>query len=544
MPVPTNLSAATATDVGTLPAAIVQTVDDSGTTYTVWYKYVGQAGDVVLGVFAYGDAAVYQPTIRCWTGDAGAPTEWIAGNQIFATNKPIQLPIVDGETYYFEIIPNGGDPTPAVLTLAVERAPQDPIQNGSIVVNDDSHGFPAVVLSHLTNYTARRFVYPFPAGEAGDVLADGTMLWYDATADTLESYTNAFVPINSLALVGEAIIRTCQGTQRFFVGTRTNPVIVHLVEADGTFGANWTLTGISSLFALAASNDEAVLYHAPSTSGAAVARWDLIGDAPLSDFVAGVSGYFVRDLLVLQDDTIVISYGSLNTGDFFVRRYSAAGSLLNEYPFGTVLTPFFTLARLAYAIADPVSFWVWTHLTGDEEGISRFQEIRAADGVPLTVVDHAEYELGAYLPAESATPLGRFGNSFSCPFLIARVPGFGRLIVQKALLAGVAAQAFPIAVGGGLSPDILSLADGDSHVYDPVPEGSGYSVAEPSLPSGYTLVGITVSNESPADNISVVDGETVTVTVVNTPAATPATPVSPCQVTECAPQRGGPRQGV
>lgn len=99
----------------------------------------------------------------------------------------------------------------------------------------------------------------------------------------------------------------------------------------------------------------------------------------------------------------------------------------------------------------------------------------------------------------------------------APVPEPGVLVVVKEITGPADfVTTFDIDVGGGLSPSSLSLHDGESQTYDPVTPGSGYSVDEPSPPAAYVLVGITVSNGSPASNITVGEGELVTVTVTNT----------------------------
>lgn len=105
-------------------------------------------------------------------------------------------------------------------------------------------------------------------------------------------------------------------------------------------------------------------------------------------------------------------------------------------------------------------------------------------------------------------------------------PDVGTLIVTKQAGADDTTP-FTIDVGGGLSPASPVLAGGESQVYADVPVGSGYSVAEPVVPDGWVLSSITVSNDSPADNITIGGGETVTVTVLNqiAPALTTTYPI-------------------
>lgn len=65
-----------------------------------------------------------------------------------------------------------------------------------------------------------------------------------------------------------------------------------------------------------------------------------------------------------------------------------------------------------------------------------------------------------------------------------------------------------------LTPNAFTLDDATLQQYDNVPAGNGYGITE-IVPSGWT-VSYNVSNGSPHDNIAVVAGDTVVVTVTNT----------------------------
>ena len=99
--------------------------------------------------------------------------------------------------------------------------------------------------------------------------------------------------------------------------------------------------------------------------------------------------------------------------------------------------------------------------------------------------------------------------------LIPSASGVGTLIVIKETLPNNDATEFDITVGGGLTPASIQLSNGESQGYINVTPGSGYSVIETANPSYITTY--TVSNDSNNDNtnISVGDGETVVVTIIN-----------------------------
>jgi len=80
-------------------------------------------------------------------------------------------------------------------------------------------------------------------------------------------------------------------------------------------------------------------------------------------------------------------------------------------------------------IDNPNSFWVWTHLTTAANATSVFQNIKVSDGSILTTRNHATYEIGAWQGLETATPTSRFGNSYSCPFMILRTAPPGLYVI-------------------------------------------------------------------------------------------------------------------
>src|SRR6187402_317415 len=127
MPAPTNVSALLATDLGTLPASVTQTVDFGGTTYTVWYKFTPDTTGVV-SVFGYGDASVYKPDTRVYLGPASAPVAYL--NVAAGDNQPILFPVTGGVEYFLRFQTNIGNPTPASLAIAAQMAPTGELAAG------------------------------------------------------------------------------------------------------------------------------------------------------------------------------------------------------------------------------------------------------------------------------------------------------------------------------------------------------------------------------------------------------------------------------
>ena len=414
MAAPVNQTALTAIDVGTLPASISQDVRDAGTTYTVWYKYTAVTGDTVIGIFGYGGAGSYFPDTNVFIGPAAAPVAYLVSS---ANNIPIQIPVTVGETYYFEFAQFGGDP--AILTLEIEQAPDTTVPIGSIFVNDDTVDFPVALISGTTDNTVLKFVTPFPNGEGGDVLPAGNILIDDIENSEIKLYNYQLVLQQTLSIASsDSKIRACIGGNKFYVGIGTNPVTVKTVSYSGVFGGTtFTLTANTTIKGIAANEDETILYFSNNTGGGALKQWNLLTDTAMSDLVAGVGTRRIGDILVLTDGAIIfLTFDGVRDTNVF--HYNAAGVLQTTYPFGTGRIS--TIPRLAYAIDNPNSFWIWYHPIGTN-GLSRFDNIKVSDGSVLSSVDHIEYEGGKYQGDVTATPIGRFGISFSCPFFLMRV---------------------------------------------------------------------------------------------------------------------------
>ena len=399
-----------------------------------WYLYTAPTPveSNELGVFVY-SAGSNNLALSVFSPDAVTPYQ-IGSSTAFASvrNAPIQFPVTAGVSYYLKIAAGGNAGDYAISVLA---GPTDSAPAGSLFVNDDSVGWPLVLLSATTG-APLRFITPFPPGETADVLTTGAnlgrILLHDRTDagsdDRLKLYSPQFDLLADLAYheTGAVLfpIRSNRSTT-FYVGKPVDPstgkASVTTVTAAGAFGATtWNLPA-SGLKALAPSVDETILYLTGQTVfvNSPVKRWDLVNSVFLTDLAAGIANYRTgmgSGLLVLTDDTIVVVYEN-NVSDSnapIVKRYATDGTVL------TTITMTGSLShdtRIATALDDPVSFWLWTKVT---TGINRFTNLRASDGATLTTFDVPQFETGIYAPAVSASPLARFGASESCPFLITR----------------------------------------------------------------------------------------------------------------------------
>jgi len=517
-----NADEFTAFDLGVLPVDVSQDVFDTGQSWTAWYFFdAPTTGEV--GIWGFGDLVGYKPTIFIYTGIPGALSSYPVPNLTFVQNKPVQIPVTAGTRYFLEFRRNGNFAT-SILRIRAEYFVPTVAPVGSIFTNDDTEGFPAVIVSSATDFLTHRFLYPFPSGEAGDILeGNGRILIADEFADlNLKLYENDLTFITDVLFTwtGSPRIRAVQGGNKWYVGDTGNAfnfASVRTVNAAGTLGGTIFNLGAAGLTGMAANNAETILYYSGrlSSLNSEIRRWDLLTNSAMSDLVPAVGGYVVGDILYLNDDTLVVSYFRTSPRDLFIRRYDVAGATLNTYILGTAFTV--TLPRLAYAIDNPLSFWVWTHPSGASFGLSVFKNIVVATGAIAINRTHAEYTAGAYFPAETATPFARFGVPFSCPFMITRAsigaPTTGTIVINKTTNPTGDPTLFTFNAGGGLTPATFQLADGGTQTYNNVPVGI-YSIEE-VVPAGWS-VDYDVSDGSPPNLLSLQAGEVIIINVTNT----------------------------
>lgn len=419
MPAPTNTSFGTATDLGTLPADVTQDVHDAGTTYEVFYKFTAPVTGTVAGAWAFGDLTTYMPT--CIPYDSGLAQIL----SISSDNKPMQFPVSAGLVYYLKITPNAGNPSPASLRVRVEIAPNDAAVAGDVLVGNADIGAPAVVYDPSGDYTIRKFINNFPVSDAGsqacillngkvliNVDADSTVRMLDAslTEITQTSY-GASGTSSSIAIRGNRVLK------RLYFTKDVNPVDVQYYDENGVLDAGVITLTSNNCRALCMDNTAAILYHAGTGFAAAIRRWDVPGNAALSDLAVGIANHFTTDILVTSGGEIIACFCSLLANTCVIRRYNAAGVQQAEYNFDDYA--FSAITRLAYDSDNAdTHIWVWGHVSSGGGFLSKFARLRLSDGVRVTEFSNAEYDGGVYDYTATASPVARFGNHNCCPFLV------------------------------------------------------------------------------------------------------------------------------
>lgn len=432
MPPPTNISGATAVELGPLPNSINQDVNDAGTTYTVWYKYTAQAGDNVIGIFARSDdLAVYKPTIAVFTPDAvtSFPTS-------VSWNVPAQYPVTPGQVYYFEVSSFTGNVATAHLTISALQHVDVAVPDGAIVVPDDLPGYPMAVCDPTTGAVVL-YVQNIPAGETARNWTSGVFAkecWTTfptQTTSIMRGYSTNFVELWSTTVDPTDFQPVRISTNRVnnwyaMLAIDNNhgaaPTIQRL-DSAGTVTDLFTLSpfiGANSYYrpvSIATKRDDSIAYIGDTNDGD-VKRWDLVNDVAMADLTSQLPGYYPFEMMMLANDTLIVLWWTTLTngdhGDVYLQRYDTSGALLNDYgSIGTLMDP-----RMSYAGDDPLSFWVHRKPYPHADGKATFRHILVADGSTIADIPTYMFEQGKFIGDPTLTPPADFGTSESCPLIV------------------------------------------------------------------------------------------------------------------------------
>lgn len=413
MPVPPNTTAATAIVIPSLPYTTTQDVRDGSTNYTVFYTYTTSATDEVLELWGFGGTGSFNPLTSVWSDTLGSSYRGINNYR----EMPIYFAVSPSTQYWFRFNPASNTPNPAVVSIRVATFTQGMAPAGSLFINDaSSANFPAALMSSSTGAVVQ-YILDFPGGEQMVQLEDGTLLVADEDTNTYKIYTGEYVFVASIGDFSNRKISSNR-TTLFYVGNTADSTATTYTPLGTATGDSWTLA--VDPVSLAPSRDDAILYYADGSSGAAIRRWDIstVPGAALSNLVAGVAGYTVREIFVLADNTILVLRRQVaDTHVFTILHYSAAGATLNDY--SALLTASTSVdSHLALDNDDPTYFWSWIKIAG---GFSLFQKINVSTGAAAVSFDAIHYTSGSSDETPvTATPDSYVGHSESCTFVITR----------------------------------------------------------------------------------------------------------------------------
>ncbi len=431
MPDPTNISKATATDIGTtLPFTVTQDANIAGVTQDLWFKYSKQSGDGVFGALADGTGGGYGPeTIMVLDDD----TEFILGDP----NTPIQFSFATAfePTIWLKAHNVGGNHVGASLTFNLQRGTNTTVAIGDIFIPDDQTegtGFPGAILNPTTG-AVKNFVADCPNGEAGDIVSTGEMLLQnvgDTTAGT--STTPSFKLLGpDFALIASFAYTYTAGTIDRPISRTSDNAGFYAVDFNGT--ATWpvwsitkagvktvldSITATTLITAICPNVAKTVLYLSGKTGAndSVIYQWDLVGHAYGANFAASVAGYIAcHGILTLSNSKVVALYQKNTvTRDILVRVYDSGGSTLVSRSFGSSFLS--GISRLFYDAVDPTYVWLRTLNTGNTVTYYKLKTADLTDAItPFTTQSFQEG-----VNVSGAADPDRFGSSITCAGLILR----------------------------------------------------------------------------------------------------------------------------
>lgn len=420
---PTNITAADAIVISSLPYSTTQDVSNGGgLPYTVWYTYTPTSSDEVLSLWQFGNiAGTYTPTSRVAYDSGGGPGTSIWHGITLYPQTPIMFPCEPGTQLWFRAAPTVTDNDPAAeLTFELRSFAQSIAPEGSLFINDESSQlFPSALLSSSTGDPIQ-YITPFPGGESMVQLLDGTLLLQDIDNTRFAVYTAEYVYVATIPTIYNNIHLTTNRTTFFYAADSVSKVVTRYTAMGVESGGPWTVA--SSPSRIGVSRDDTILYYASGAAAGAVKRWDLVNNMALSDLVAGIASFIVKEIFVLDDGTVLVVRRHNVTGsNQTLFRYSAAGAQITDYS-ALMADVSGGDTHLAFANDDPDSFWLWIKTAG---GFSKFTNVDTVAGTAIspTPFSQINYTNGSYNGAETATPSNFFGASESCTFVITRLSG-------------------------------------------------------------------------------------------------------------------------
>jgi hypothetical protein len=436
MPPPPNTTSATAIVIPSLEGlpsftyTNVQTgIHDAGTTYDVWYKYTPVESDGLIGLLFYGDPTTYKPSTSIYIDN---DFTFLYNSFNLTPNRMLQIPTLTGRVYFFKILTNAGNPTPATLNVSVKRAQDNINAPSSIFIRPASilqefidAGYSGLAGGFINPTTGviTRFVEQVVPGEPGDYLpVTGEILFPDEYINFNWHLFNADISLKTTFTYawsgGHPQVRTHREQSRFLIVNQNspNPIKFRFCDSNGNLTPETTVTvGNTGCTAAACSAAGDFIYMAGvnSSLNSNIKKWDVVGGVFVADLAATVANHICRDMLVMSNGDIVAIYHRASTDEIFVRVYNTAGATLRTWtaPVGpnyTTVPP-----RLGYGNDSSVTFWVFLHIN---TGFSHFFHLRVAD---VTEVVNFQTPDAIYATFDQGgSPTYRFVTSDSCPLVL------------------------------------------------------------------------------------------------------------------------------
>jgi hypothetical protein len=441
---PANTSAATAIDITSL-LPYTEVVDPGGSGVALWYKYTTPGSELAIGIYtvlttpATWSPGHYAPAVDVFTGTPASLAAWLG-----PTVNAMQCPIYPPQDFFIKIVNVASYTAGDTITISILKPNYNAYAAYDTFINDDTNGFPAMIFNALGQVSFVDTV----AGERGALLpgVGGIMALQDrsaagynpggtgVTGDNVRLYTNAFATIADVAGVIanndqiEPVIFDNRVDTFYVIQNRAGaaPILRTISTAGVVGGTTYVLPGTSATRVVQAglSRDGTILYYLLSSTNPVVKRYSLSTLSAMTDLAAGVGANWEarKDMLVLPDDSIVVSYfnESVNPQTSKIIHYESDGTIRYTNNFSFDVDHVNRLAYDPYDASD--TYYAWLYFPVDDpadfnEVQTREVKFSATDGSRLASFDIQNYEVGVSTDLEFWDGV-RFGPSTSCPFFI------------------------------------------------------------------------------------------------------------------------------
>lgn len=399
---PTNISAATALEIATLPYTVTITPDSA--TQVLWWTYTPVDCETVIGIRPWtDDDATYRPEVAFWEGMTAANLSALVGGVVYFGPEPTYIPVTPGLPVFFQI----GDfstGTPAgTLQLTVASAPRRQVTPGDLIISDDGRYLPATVRSRADGSVVR-YVPVVPAEEAAS--AKGSMLVSDSwSSENLVLYNQTGTEKKTYFPIGPVNTITQNRRDTYYVVWGTD---FHKITSDVLETMPYALPH-SDIQGVAVDENLDRLYYTRPPANNQIKYLTLSDGTGATDWV-DVAGYRTcGDMLIMPDGSLVTGhiFGSTN----LLKRHNPDGTEAWSIDMGTD-----EIYHLAHDV-NPLQFWVWFYplLTGEN---GRFRLFNVNTGDVLIEWDRPTFRFGQMNGDGTATS-EIFGHSQSCTFWVA-----------------------------------------------------------------------------------------------------------------------------
>lgn len=406
MSVPTNTTPATAIAIpsNALPYALTVSAADlsdtpQGAGHTtsgcdtdclceLWWTYTTGPTQTVIGV--RGDvtgAGNYESIVQPWTGPLAALVRYeLFGQDYCCTNNDwYQIVIAANTQVFFQVTAQTAGPFTNGLVFRAIDSPQLAAPAGSLVVPNDDPGYPAIVFASAG--TVLRLI-PTPATEFADTLPTGeTAFGSNARAQDVEVWNAGLtVLIANVTFPGKVVGVISNRVDTFYIAVQDllTPFDQHVytLNAAGVVAAtSWALpVNARTARTFAVTQNNTIFYYGSFVAAAVVHAYDLVGHVALADLHAAFGTEQLcgpGDGFCLADGSVVFGYSGVSAVDGKLRRFNAAGTVLNTYTLGAT---FFNFNHFCYN--NDTSFVAWG-FTNAGRGTSVFRCIKISDGTTI-----------------------------------------------------------------------------------------------------------------------------------------------------------------